>query len=115
MIYTRSTSPILFFNEQKKLKADTARVEIPKFIEALNAAIAANPTKTMEEIIVIAAPGKVYGSISSAHRAELYKMAREAYDRKEAFTLTPGEIAEFARGQLELRDATRCPHTHRQY
>ena len=85
------------FNEQKKLKVETSQTEIPQFIEALNAAIAANPTKTMEEIIVIAAPAGVYGSISSAHRAELYKMARESFDRKEAFTLTPEEVAEFAR------------------
>ena len=51
----------------------------------------------MEEVIAIAAPAGVYGSISSAQRSELYQMARDSYDRKEAFTLTPEEIAEFSR------------------
>ena len=85
------------FNAQKLLITETSRTEIPKFIEALNAAIAGNPTNRMEEVIAIAAPAGVYGSISSAQRSELYQMARDSFDRKEAFTLTPEEVAEFAR------------------
>lgn len=88
------------FNNAKAVAVNEAREQIPLYVEALNNTIRANPENGAQQIIqTIGDEG--YGRLSNATRLAMYESAKYAFDREEAFTLTPGEVDEFARQSVE--------------
>jgi len=88
------------FNNAKAVAVNEAREQIPLYVEALNNTIRANPENGAQQIIqTIGDEG--YSRLSNATRLAMYESARYAFDREEAFTLTPGEVEEFARQSVE--------------
>ena len=88
------------FNNAKAVAVNEAREQIPLYVEALNNTIRANPENGAQQIIqTIGDEG--YGRLSNATRLAMYESAKYAFDREEAFTLTPEEVEEFARQSVE--------------
>ena len=91
------------FNEVKGQAVEEARTQIPLFVEALNKTIRDNPDASAQEILnLIGTEG--YNRLSDGTKLTMYEQARYAFDREEAFTLTPGEVAEFARDAVGISD-----------
>ena len=89
------------FNEVKQQAVEEARTQIPLFVEALNKTIRENPDASAQEIInIIGTEG--YNRLSDGTKLTMYEQARYAFDREEAFTLTPGEVAQFARDAVQI-------------
>ena len=84
------------FNNAKAVAVNEAREQIPLYVEALNNTIRANPESGAEQII-LSIGNDGYNRLSNATKLAMYEQARYAYEREEAFTLTPGEVEEFAR------------------